>query len=229
MSFRSDLIAKYNTLVEKSFTHKLTKEICNGLLPDFKLYTYLSQDQKFFQKGMNVFGKTLAYCANPESAIVLAKQIGFVANDENDYFTIALEQTAANAEKHVPKMTTGKVILSKVQEYLDYLDYITYESKSYLEIITFMYVMEFVYLGWADLNLGKGVIPKDLEYKYLEWINLHSGKDFTRWVKFLESELDRAILEVKDDEELKLCETTFVNVLQLEVDFFDECYNYKES
>ena len=74
------------------------------------------------------------------------------------------------------------MILPKVQQYIDYLQYLTFESNSYVEIITFMYTMEKVYLGWSIMLLK--TIPSNLPYKYQEWINLHYGPDFSKWVQF---------------------------------------------
>ncbi|CAH2350169.1 protein Pet18p [[Candida] railenensis] len=227
MSFVSSLASKYEGLIRESVSHPLTDELCKGELPDYKLFVYLNQDLKFFQRGMNVFGKTLAYCDDAKSSITLGKQIGFVSNDENEYFEKCLREIELHAKEKVPKMASSNVVLPKVQEYLDLLDFLTYKSESYLELVTFMYVMEFVYLGWAEYNICLGNVKGDLEYKYNEWIVLHSGPDFSNWVEFLKNEVERVTANATE-EELKLCERTFVRALKLEIDFFEECYKYSE-
>jgi thiaminase len=226
-----DLLEKYKERYQKAITHALTKELCEGTLPDFKLFTYLTQDLKFFQLGMNVFGKTLAYCDNTDSAIILSKQIGFIANDENDYFDNCLTQLKETSkpelEQHCCKMLLGpdSPVLPLVEKYLQYLKHLAHESLSYVEIITFMYLMEQVYLGWADFHILKGNVREDLPYKYKEWIILHSGDKFTSWVEFLKREVNRAVVS-QDDR--SLCEEAFLMALNLEIAFFDSCYSYKE-
>lgn len=226
-----DLLEKYEETYQKAITHLLTNELCEGTLPDFKLFTYLTQDLKFFQLGMNVFGKALAYCDNTDSAITLSKQIGFIANDENNYFDNCLcqlrETSKPQLEQHCSKMLLGpdSPVLPEVEEYLEYLKHLAHESLSYVEIITFMYLMEQVYLGWANFHLLKGNVREDLPYKHKEWIVLHSGDKFSSWVEFLKSEVNRAVISQDDCSQ---CEETFLKALNLELAFFESCYSYKE-
>ena len=226
-----DLLEKHKIAYHRAITHPLTNELCKGTLPDFKLFTYLTQDLKFFQLGMNVFGKTLAYCDNTNSVISLSKQIGFIANDENDYFDKCLTQLKKTSKKeleqHCSKMLLGSnsPVLPPVDEYLQFLKYLACESQSYVEIITFMYVMEQVYLGWADFHLLEGNVPEGLPYIYKEWIVLHSGNKFASWVKFLKREVNRVVVSQDDRSQ---CEKTFLKALNLEIAFFDSCYSYIE-
>ncbi|EMG49295.1 PET18 Protein PET18 [Candida maltosa Xu316] len=225
MSVIEELLAKHHNLYNKSVSHPLTNELCQGTIPDYKLFTYLHQDLKFFQIGLNLFGKTLAYCDDPEAAIRLGKQVGFISNDENDYFTNSLKELEDNGDlTKVEKLRKDNLVLPEVHRYIEFLKYLTFQSTSYVEIITFMYVMEKCYLGWAEYNVAKG-IPKDLAYKHQEWINLHYGDDFEGWVKFLQSEVERV---VKTDEDFNICETAFVKSFQLEINFFESCYSYSE-
>lgn len=221
------LLELHQDLFLQSISHPLTNELCEGLLADFKLFTYLNQDLKFFQIGLNLFGKTLAYCDDSKSAIILGKQIGFISTDENDYFTRALKELEQNDLTNVLNLKNNKtLILPKVQQYIDYLQYLTFESNSYVEIITFMYTMEKVYLGWAEYNVAQKTIPSNLPYKYQEWINLHYGPDFSKWVQFLQNEVERV---VKTKEDFIICEKSFVKSLELEIDFFQACYDYHEN
>lgn len=226
MSPLTELVHKHRDLITQSFTHPLTNELCLGTLPDRTLFVYLTQDLKFFQRGMNVFGRTLALCDDADAAIVLAKQIGFIANDENDYFTECLRQIEP-AAKTVPHMVRTNLVLPKVQQYLNLLDHLALRSESYVELITFMYVMEYVYLGWANHNLDAGVVQPLLAYKHREWVDLHSGPKFAPWVQFLQHEVER-VTAYALAAQLQVFEETFVKALTLEIDFFEECYRYSE-
>lgn len=230
-SFVDQLLAMHHSVYTESITHPLTNELCQGTLPDYKLFTYLTQDLKFFQVGLNLFGKTLALCDDAKAAITLGKQIGFVSNDENDYFFKCLDQlkteNLVELKLKVPRMLQeDSITLPQVQSYIDLLNYLVFECNSYVEVITFMYVMEEVYLGWANYHLEKGTIPKDLAYKYHEWIILHSGEAFTGWVQFLKNEVNRV---VTTEDAKKKSEQIFLQTLTLEIDFFGACYDYSED
>lgn len=213
------LLLTHASLFQKSILHPLTNELCQGTLADDKLLTYLVQDLKFFQVGLNVMGKALAYCDDAEAAIVLGKQIGFVSNDENTYFYKVIEQLSGSSD--ITLLAREAEPLPAVKKYIDLLQYLAAKSTSYVELITFIYVMEKVYLGWADLNIERGLPP--LTYKHSEWVVLHSGDAFTKWVDFLASEVDRVVTP----DSFKLCEDIFKKTVQLEIDFFSECYNHQ--
>lgn len=232
MSFVSRLKEKFHDKLEKSSSHALTNELCDGTLPDYKLYTYLVQDLKYFQDGLNTFGNALTHCDKPESAIVLAKQIGFLANDENTYFHRTLaqlrEESQSELKRHVPAMLeTPPPSLPEVQQYLQFLSYLAHEAKGYDEIITAIYVMELVYLYWAERHLkGNRATIEGLQYKHQEWVNLHSGPAFSAWVDFLAGEVDRAAASSKLQQKI---EELFEKTLNLEIAFFDACYQYGDN
>lgn len=232
MSFVGNLLEKFHEKVEKASSHALTNELCDGSLPDFKLYTYLVQDLKYFQDGLNMFGNALTHCDKPDSAIVLGKQIGFLANDENTYFHRSLAQikqeSKSDLELRVPAMLE-KVppALPEVQQYLQFLNYLAHEAKSYGEIVISIYVMEVVYLKWAEKHLKRDrAIVEALQYKHKEWVDLHSGEAFSAWVEFLAGEVERAAL-ISDQQEKM--EELFEKTLDLEISFFDACYKYGDN
>lgn len=222
------LLAKHYELFQESISHPLTNELCQGILPNYKLYTYLHQDLKFFQKGLNVFGKVLAFCDNPEAAITLGKQIGYISNDENDYFFNCFQQIKLESLNHLQSkiptiLKDDSFELPEVKQYNDFLTNLVLNCNSYIELITFMYTMEKVYLEWANYNISNNSVPPNLPYKYKEWIVLHNGPDFTNWVQFLKQEVLRV---VKTREQQLVCEQIFLKVLKLEIAFFNACYYY---
>lgn len=230
MKLVDHLLDKYSEKFQKLITCALTNELCNGTLPDHKLYTYLVQDLKFFQLGLNFFGNALVHCDKPESAIRLGKQIGFISNSENTYFFKCLEQLRNESRKEIE--THAKSMLSDepptlpaVQKYLDTLHYLTFELTLYAEIITFMFVMEKVYQGWAEYHLERTPEVKNLSYKHKEWVDLHSGPEFEEWCDFLAEEVNRVGV---DGDTQNACEKFFELTLDLEIEFFEGCYEHSE-
>lgn len=228
MPVANKLLEKYGSVYKKATQHELTNKLCEGTLPDEILFTYLVQDLKYFKIGLNFFGKTLSLCDDLSAMITLGKQIGFVSTLENDYFDTCIAELGSSPEvmAKVPSMTKADHpnTLPEVKKYIDYVKYLVHDCKSYPELVSALFVMEQVYLGWAQYNLVRNTVPSDLPYKYKEWINLHSGRDFTTWTNFLRSEVDR--VGVSD---MAGCEAAFKTTLELEVSFFDACYNYNEN
>ncbi|PVH20275.1 hypothetical protein CXQ85_002060 [Candidozyma haemuli] len=230
MTYVEQLLDQYSEKFHKSITCPLTNELCKGTLPDYKLFTYLVQDLKFFQYSLNLFGNALVHCSNPESAIVLGKQIGFISNSENTYFFKCLDQlrneSKEEIEEHAKSMLNDPPpTLPAVKKYLDILEYLTFKSTSYAEIITFMFVMEKVYQGWAEYHLENTPETKSLAYKHDEWVVLHSGPEFGAWCDFLAKEVNRVGI---DQESKAKCSEFFEKTLDLEIEFFDACFDYHD-
>ncbi|KAI5959291.1 uncharacterized protein KGF55_005441 [Candida pseudojiufengensis] len=223
-SFIDQLIEKHNDIYIKSISHPLTNEICQGTLLNYKLYTYLNQDLKFFDYSLNVLGKTLALCNLKSSSIRLSKQIGWLAIDENDYFINTLKELESLDLPEISNLKRDQKILPQVSNYINYLKYLIKDCSSYLELITFCYVMEKVYLGWVKYNETNESIAPDLPPKFQIWIDLHNGKQFIEWVEFLKNEIERIVTESNQDE----CEKIFIKSVNLEIEFFNACYDYYE-
>lgn len=229
MSFIETLLNKHSDLFQTSTLHPLTNELCKGILPDYKLHTYLVQDLKFFQYSLPLLANALVHCDHEASAIVLGKQIGFLAQSENTYFFNCLEQLREESleelQAHTRSMLDKPPIIPAVQNYLDLLIYLTHECKSYPELITFIYIMEKVYQGWANYHLKHTPEVQTLAYKHKEWVVLHSGPDFDTWCDFLALEVERV---TKNEENKKTSEEIFVKALRLEIEFFDATYDYHD-
>lgn len=217
MSFAESLVRKFHDRFTKATTHAFTTELCKGTLSDDRLLVYLFQDLRFFQFGLRLTCKTASLCDDDAVQIKLSKQIGFFANDENDYFQICIDQLSKNLEKEqLEKIKNVKV--HAADRYVEYLRYLLEGNHTYPVLITATYLMEEVYLKWAQDAIDNKIIPHDLEWKYKEWIDLHSGPIFTPWVELLRSEVDRV-----GDESV---ERVFKEMCDLEYEFFDGCYNY---
>lgn len=226
MTYVQQLIDKNREEYEKATRHPLTNELCLGTLSDEKLFVYLTQDLQFFQYSLNLLGKTLALCDNVNASVRLAKQIGFLAEDENSYFEETLKELEGQNLSGVAKMRRESIVLPQVTKYISYLKHLIYASSSYSELITFCFVMEKVYLEWVEYNQETNNIAKDLPPKFQTWIDLHSGDHFIEWVQFLSNEVERRLeLDGGDGE---IYESTFVKSLKLESDFFEACYLYSE-
>ncbi|ODQ82783.1 hypothetical protein BABINDRAFT_5696 [Babjeviella inositovora NRRL Y-12698] len=218
LTYAEGLIQQYASLFKEATSHSLTTELCKGTLSDARLLVYLIQDLLYFNVGLRLFGRALTLCDDVSASIVIAKQIGFVSNAENDYFYKAIEELSTSfSPEQVRQME--QTILPAVEMYIAYMEDLTHNpSITYAQVITSLFVMERVYLEWADNAITDQIIPTKLAFKYNEWIVLHSGEAFTQFVKFLESEVNRC-------GDSAASRNSFLATLEYEVGFFDECYD----
>lgn len=207
------LLAKYQETFQKATEHQLTRELCLGTLQDAKLYTYLAQDLQFFETGLRLICKVTSLAPSVDSLIVLAKKIGFFANDENTYFRDALDLLKPAVDGSRREFLASEQIGS-IRNYVGFLVEMTRDQNySYAQLVTYLWCAEEVYWKWAHDLPRAG----NLHWKYQTWIDLHDGEHFQVWCEFLRNEVNRYSLEE--------VESVFQKTLQLEFEFFEECYN----
>lgn len=222
MSTTKELQHTYSKIVEKATKHPFTVELCDGSLADEKLYVYLLQDYSYFKITLKLLAKALEICDHFPSCLDLGKQIGEFCGAENNYFDTCIKELEADhsVKSKVKRMHENTFPLPAVQKYNDYVQNLVSDAELYAQVITSIFSMEFVYLKWAS---DTPIVP-GLTYKHQEWINLHTGEDFETWVKFLEREVNRVYTGNEG-----VIETTFVDVLNLEIEFFNDCYSYTDQ
>ncbi|CCK69576.1 Pet18p KNAG_0C04750 [Huiozyma naganishii CBS 8797] len=207
-----ELISRHPDLYKSATEHELTKQLCQGTLSDRQLFVYLAQDVQFFEESLRLICKITSLAPELDPLITLAKKIGFFASDENTYFRDVLELLAPSvtpAEK--TKFETEK--LNRIAPYVNFMsEMLKSTTTSYAEYITFLWVLEDVYLKWAhDLPRKEG-----LHWKYQTWIDLHDGQHFIEWVDFLKSEVNKFPVDT--------VEKMFVKCVNFEFEFFDGCF-----
>lgn len=199
------LLQENKELVDLVAKHTLPLQLCNGTLSDDVLYIYSAQDQKFFITSLRLIALYTSKAPTEKALLRLCKQIGFLMDQENDYFGNCMKLTEREPLKQYVHKT-----LPKVQNYLDFLNDMP-SSRNYQQWVTHMWCAEYVYWRWAhDLPRAE-----NLEWKHQEWIRLHDGDHFEEWCQFLASEVNKYSYEEVSG--------IFKETLKLEKDFFDAC------
>lgn len=215
---------KHHEKLDHATNNPFVRELCDGTLDDAILFTYLTQDLKFFNLSLRLLARCTSLCTEPTALVTLGKQIGYLSASEATYFDLTLTELRSKPEKLAPAMLKNpSVTLPEVQEFLNFLDE-SMNSDSYTEIITCLFIFEFIYLEWAQRHGSNATEIAKLPYKHKEWVYLHIGPDFERWVNFLGAEVARV---TEDFSEREKAERIAVRVLDLECKFFDSCYYYK--
>lgn len=212
----AQLQSNYESKLEETITHPLVQDLCAGTLSDHSLGVYLIQDLKYCELFMKVILKTAFLCKDYDTMIVFAKQVGFVATDENDYFQTTIDGLC---KKDSTLRKYEDLELPEVHQYIRFLEEISgkLSDYSYNELVTYLWTTETVYLQWANRMIETGKVAARLQPKYKEWITLHSGTEFETWVEFLRSQVDLA--------NTKEVEWVFQKTVDLEYGFFSACYS----
>lgn len=200
---------------QAAVTHRFVRELVADQLPDDVLRDYLIQDNQFSFDFLSLLGQALASADTMPAKNRLARQLGFIANDEDAYFQDRFAQFAVpQAEIDHPQLTPSAQGFRQLYRS-------TLETRSYADALIVLTVAESLYLDWAELQTEHGTrMPKLAQNR--GWVDVHRGEDFTEWVAFLIGELNR-VADPADPEQRE----RFEQAVHYELGFFDDAYAEK--
>ncbi|GAA4809336.1 TenA family protein [Actinomycetospora chlora] len=206
MAFSDDLRAATATTWDAAVGHRFVDELWAGTVDDAVLAQYLAQDALFLDRFVALLGAAVAHADRPSPRMAVARQLGLVAGDEDDYFHRALSRLGATAPVEPLPATRG---------FLELMDDAR-RSAHYGEVLAVLLVAEWLYLDWAS---RPGPAPEDPLYR--DWIDLHRGPAFAAWVDLLRREADRVAPEPGARDRMA---AAFTRAVELELAFFDAAY-----
>ncbi len=197
---------------QAAIDHRFVRELVADTLPDDVLRDYLIQDNQFSFDFLSLLGQALASSDTMPAKNRLARQLGFIANDEDAYFQDRFAQFAVpQAEIDNPQLTPSAQGFRQLYRS-------TLETRSYADALIVLTVAESLYLDWAELQTAHGTrMPKLAQNR--GWVNVHRGEDFAEWVAFLIGELNR-VADTDDPEQRE----RFTQAVHYELGFFDDAY-----
>ena len=188
--------------------HRFVAELRAGTVDDAVIARYLAQDLQFVDAFVALMGAGVAAADRPAPRLVLARQLGLVAGDEDDYFVRALRRLGVTgSQRSTPAAAT--------RDFVELMD-AARRSADYGVVLAVLLVAEWLYLDWAD---RPGPVPSD--WLHREWVDLHRGDAFAAWVAFLREEFDRVADAAPDPGPL---DRAFTRAVDLELAFFDAAY-----
>lgn len=199
---------------DAAVTHRFTDELFRGAVPDEVMRAYLVQDYQFVDRFLALLGAAVASAGHYSSRVVLARQLGLVAGEENTYFQRAFDAL------DVPEADRRDPVLNEVTRAFNAMLEEAARSAMYPYCLTVLTVAEWLYLDWASRA------PRDLpeSFVYREWVTLHDNPEFRVWVRWLRDELDRVGAGL-DRATQQRCRGLFVAATELELKFFDAAYD----
>ena len=198
---------------DAAVTHPFVRELFAGTLPAAALRRYLVQDYQFVDGFTALLGAAVACADSAPPRMVIARQLGVVAGEENTYF-----QRAFNALGVPGPERTAPELLPCTAEF-NLLMREAASSLDYASCLTVLIVAEWLYLDWAR----QAPKPRPTNPLAWEWIEIHDNPAFRAWVDFLRGELDRVIPELPAAAQNQ-CGQLFARATRLELRFFEATY-----
>lgn len=193
---------------------RFVDELLAGTVADEVLTRYLVQDYQFCDAFTALLGAATATAPNLADRLMFARQLGFFASDENDYFQRSFDALG------VPERDRLAPDLAIATRAFDAVMRRAADSRSYAAALAVLIVAEWLYLDWATRPDADP--PACTRPEHLEWVDLHRGAEFTAWVDWLRSRLDAH--EPTDPDEHALVTRLFQQAVRAEWGFFDAPY-----
>jgi len=207
VTFSTDLRTATATSWDAAVGHRFVDELWAGTVADDVMARYLEQDAQFLDAFIALLGAAVATADRTAPRLAIARQLGLVAGDEDDYFGRALARLGA---------TPTPALLAPTREFLALMDDAR-RSADYGTALAVLLVAEWLYLDWASRPADP---PAD--WLYAEWIELHRGPAFTAWVELLRTEADR-VAAADPAAHVRMADA-FTRAVDLELAFFDAAY-----
>ncbi|HEY2225565.1 TenA family protein [Actinomycetospora sp.] len=212
MPFSEDLRAANAETWDAAVGHRFVDELWAGTVDDAVLARYLTQDLQFLDGFVALLGAAVATADLPAPRMVLARQLGLVAGDENDFFDRALDRLGVTGSAR-----RSPALLPPTRGFRELMDGARLAG-DYGVVLSVLLVAEWLYADWAARDA-----PTPPDRMHAEWIDLHRGPAFTAWVATLRAETDRVGDEVGPGGRARMAEA-FERAVALEAAFFDAAY-----
>jgi thiaminase/transcriptional activator TenA len=198
---------------DSAVSHPFVAGLFADTLPGSAMRVYLVQDYQFVDAFVALMGAAVAAADTTGARMVIARQLGRVAGEENTYFQRSLDAlgVADDEREHPALLPPTASFIALMTEAAGTRDY-----AACLAVLT---VAEWLYLDWAS----RAPDPPPANPIAREWIELHDNPPFAAWVAFLRAELDRLIPALTPAARDR-CARFFAEAARLERAFFEAAY-----
>lgn len=197
--------------------NRFVRELVADTMDDRVYARYLRLDYAFIDALTASVGHAVAVAPGMPAKTRFAGFLSVLTSEENDYF---LRSFGAFSE---PLPTFDNPVSHPVVDGFGALLARQRAAGSYLDILSVLVPVEWVYLEWAS-NAAKSGAPLPGRFYLSEWITLHADAGFAEFVNWMRAELDNAAAKATDAERSR-AEATFVEALELEAAFFAASYD----
>lgn len=197
---------------EAAVHHRFVAELGAGSIEDAVMRRYLVQDYQFCDAFVAALGQACASAPTLSSRLRYARQLGFFAADENNYFNDAFDELGVTeADRQQPKLHSATRAFDALMREVT-------ASRSYPQVVALLLVAEWLYADWAATIADRPTRPL-----HRDWVTIHDTADFRAWVGWLRSELDSTVLPTEPNQAEVI--DVFKRASSCERAFFDAAYD----
>jgi thiaminase (transcriptional activator TenA) len=227
--------------------HRFTTELAAGTI-DYNnvLIPYLIQDHRFLDSFSVLLASVIASLPTLQQRIPLCQFLGVITGPENTYFERAFKALDVTEEQRsqIPNAEVTTKFCCLMREVAIGQGHDTagrggtgtvniLGSSTLAEKLAVLVVCEWSYLSWGQrvVNVESDDRPVTVQrndFVCYEWIDLHSGPEFEEIVDYMRQLLDEEGRKMKEENDivgLQACHRRFMEVVNLEEEFFDYAYN----
>ena len=170
--------------------HAFITELGDGSLPEYKFRRYFIQDYVFVNHLAKVAGLAVAKAPDLDAARPFGEFLSVLLGAEGSLFLGAFD--VMNVPDHEFRNAAPLPTTDAFSNYLVGLA----SAGTFADICCAMYVVEGVYLDWADRLDRAGARPADSDNPlggiYQEWVDIHTDASLGPFVRFLASQVNSA-------------------------------------
>jgi thiaminase/transcriptional activator TenA len=159
---------------DSAVTHPFVAGLFAGTLPVPKMRAYLVQDYQFVDSFVALMGAAVAVADSTEARMVIARQLGLVAAEENTYFRRSFDALGVADDER-----TQPGLLPPTASFIALMNEAA-GTRDYAACLAVLTVAEWLYLDWA--SRAPDPLPADPIAR--EWIELHHNPQFAAWWLF---------------------------------------------
>jgi len=215
--FTDALQARHTEVWAAATDNRFVRELATDTMIDSVYARYLRLDYAFIDALTASVGHAVAVAPSMAAKARFAGFLSVLTSEENDYFLRSFEALSE------PLPTFDSPVSHPVVETFGTLLARQRAAGTYLDILSVLVPVEWVYLEWASNAVSSGA-PLPERFYLSEWITLHSDAGFADFVNWMRAELDEAAAQATDAERSR-AEATFVEALELEAAFFAASYD----
>ncbi len=205
--FSEALRTRHSAAWKAATDNRFVRELVSDTMEDDVYSRYLRLDYAFIKALTASVGHAVAVAPGMPAKSRLAGFLSVLTSEENDYFLRSFEAFGE------PPPTFDDPVSHPVVGAFDALLARQRTAGTYLDILSVLVPVEWVYLEWASNAVHSGA-PLPKRFYLSEWITLHADRDFNAFVNWMRAELDRAA-DGATDAERSRAEATFAEALVL--------------
>lgn len=211
MGFTDELREGCQDTWRTTVDHRFPRDLSQDAVPPSAIRYYFLQRAQLADSAVALFGAAVATADRYPSRVALAHHLDRYASGE--FYTSVLQRLGVDESQRVrPEFAVPTAAFRSLMD-------TARRSGIYSSCLAVLTAAEWLRSDWS-----KALTSTPANAVTAEWLGVSTHPEFTSWVGWLRTELDRTAATLDDAERRKIA-GTFTEVVRLELAFFDAAYS----